>query len=452
MHILFITSEVAPYSGTGANAEVAGALPKALRSLDHLVTVVSPLYPGIDPASHSLARRLSKIEVTVDGQSYGFEMYTGRNVSGVNLVFLRHETLFADAHFFGGAPKDVATRLAAFAAATVEVADAQEENVDVVHGHGAVGAAAVAVAKRKSVLGLHGTDAPTFAPELASVLGACATDRGGLLSPLHAGIAAASRVTSASRSHAEELAQRLELAEEKVVAIGRGIDASVWNPLTDAHLPARFDPVDLTGKDRCKRELQRELDLPTRPEVPLLAIDAFEETSGAGLFAKIASKVLRNDVQIAVAFGPDADGALVAVFEELWDRWPERIAVRTAVDAEFRHRLVGAADLLLVAPEHAPAGGDEMRAQRYGALPIVHRTGALADGVIDCDAKLETGTGFAFDGYDADAILAAVQRALSATSNDAFDALRARVMRIDQSWERSARMHAALYTELTEQA
>ncbi len=255
-------------------------------------------------------------------------------------------------------------------------------------------------------------------------------------------------MTSASRSHADELMKRHDISEERMSAIPRGIDASVWNPLTDAHLPSRFDPVDLSGKAKCKSDLQRDLDLPVRDDLPLIGVDAVDDTSGPALFTKVASQLLRNDVQVVVVFGADADGALVATFEELWDRWPDRIAVRTGANDELRHQLYGGADLMIVAPEHAPAGGGDKRAHRYGALPIVHRTGALADTVVDCDAKLETGTGFAFDGHDADALLGTVQRAIAGYGLDGFADLRARVMRIDHSWERSARMLATLYVDL----
>jgi len=91
-----------------------------------------------------------------------------------------------------------------------------------------------------------------------------------------------------------------------------------------------------------------------------------------------------------------------------------------------------------------------MIAQRYGTLPIAHSTGAIQDFVIDCDAQLETGTGFLFDEDSSDALLSATQRAIAAFKHTDFDGLRRRVMRLDHSWERAGRVFALLYRELTE--
>jgi len=91
-----------------------------------------------------------------------------------------------------------------------------------------------------------------------------------------------------------------------------------------------------------------------------------------------------------------------------------------------------------------------MIAQRYGTLPVARSTGAIQDFVIDCDAQLETGTGFLFDEDLSDALLSATQRAVSACMNADFDGLRRRVMRLDHSWERTGRVFALLYRELTE--
>src|SRR5689334_3619542 len=94
MDILFVTAELSPFSRMGEAAEVCAALPKALRGLGHRVTVLSPLYRTVDPAARSLARRLSKLEVTVGSQPYELEVYDGRTSAGVSLLFVGHESLY----------------------------------------------------------------------------------------------------------------------------------------------------------------------------------------------------------------------------------------------------------------------------------------------------------------------------------------------------------------------
>lgn len=440
MHVLFITASHEPYSA-GPAAEFCGALPKGLRALDLDVSVLSPLYRGIEPQDHSLARRLTKVEVEHEGERYACEIYTGRTVSGVSTIFLGHETLFHEVtRLDEGDDADVARRAAVFAKAAVAIVERSDSPIDVVHGHGWVGAAGLAAladagSTLPRVLTLHGETGP-LADEATK-----------------AGAAVASRVTVGSSRYAAELAEKLGLPEERVVGIPAGIDAAIWNPITDAHLPARFDPVDLAGKRTCKAELQRELGLPVRPEVPLLAVDgAPGGDDGLALLVKVASQLLRNDVQMAILTSEAEDGELVAAYEELWDRWPDRIQVRTGPNEQLRHRLYGGADLMLIGHRRAASGADAMRAHRYGAVPIAHETGALADVIVDCDPKLATGTGFLFSPHTPEMLLGAVQRGFAAyAEREPFAELVRRVMRLDHSWERSARLFDRLYASLFEE-
>ncbi|MCB9602919.1 MAG: glycogen/starch synthase [Sandaracinus sp.] len=446
MHALFVTTEVSPYLGRTAAAEVCGALPKGLRSLGHAVSVMAPLHRSIDPSAHALARRLSKIEVEVDGERFACEMYTGRTVSGVDLIFLGHEDLFRNADDFEG--EGFAKRLAVFARAAAYVITEGKLRFDVVHGHDLAGALTLAhLAAKESpvprVLNLHRgpSQLPVLGPEHAETLGVEGP-------ALEAGLDAAVRTLVASETFAGTLRSRFPRAN--VIAIPSGIDASVWNPLTDPHLPSRFDPVDTRGKARGKESLQRELGLPVRADVPL--IFAEPDATGGGTLSrlvKITSELLRNDVQMAVLLG-DAHADLVAAFEELAQRWPDRIQVRAGHDDAFRHRVLGAADLAAIAPDDAPAGSSVMRAHRYGVVPVARSVGALADLVVDCDARLVTGTGLLFEGHDPDELLSALRRGIAAFSEtEAFARLRERVMRVDHSWDRAARLYEGVYRELT---
>ena len=456
MHAIFVTAEITPYSGAGPAAEVCGALPKGLRSLDHAVTVVSPLYRSIDPDAHSLARRLSKVEVEVGGETQACEIYTGRTVSGVELIFLGHETLFHGTDDFElGDDETVARRAAVFARAAAKVVS-DLEDVDLVHAHDWVGGAFLAALGETAlptVLTLHrGAEQRRFGGAVGELFGDAAADVDGAKAPLVAGLKRAQRVTVSSPRAADALRGTLAdvMDPEALVGIPAGIDASIWNPLTDPHLPHRFDPVDLGGKAKCKAELQRDLELPVEAEVPMVALEERSNGAGLELFVKIASQILRNQVQL-VFVAADSPEPLVERLDELDERWPDQAALLTEADEELRHQLVAAADLVLVAPETAPSGGPEMRAHRYGAVPIVHHVDALADSVVDCDAKLDTGTGFAFGAFDADEMLAAVRRALGAYRQpEAFEALQRRGMRVDHSWDRSARLYEGLYRELLE--
>ena len=471
MEILFVSSEVAPYSHRGPAADVVAALPKALRGLDHKVTVVSPLYDSIDPARHSLARRLSKIEVQLGDRKLSCELYDGRTAGGVDLLFIRHEEVFRGVEHLcpsGDADEEAALRAGLFTRAAVEVARTRDPAVGAIHAHDWIGALFALHARTSGELGEtpivlsihdpsdHGVFDRMVAPALGLEEGlADSIAKDGEIRLLPAGFDRVDRVATSSTTWARELCtpeagyglhEALSGLGDQLVGIENGVDASLWNPTTDPKLPSRYDPMDLSGKARCKADVQRQLGLPVRHDVPVLGMLATDgEISGFDLFAKAAPRVLRNDCQIIAVYSGDAEAPLRGVLEELSERWPDRMQVRDD-DGDLPSLVLGASDLLLVPSRREPTGFAHLWAHRYGVLPIAHRIGSLADAVVDCDAKLETGSGFLFDAATAEDLLAAIRRGMSAFhEREAFEALRGRVMRVDHSWDRSARLFERLY-------
>ena len=293
---------------------------------------------------------------------------------------------------------------------------------------------------------------PAFA---AAVQGAAAPDRDEL-QVLRAGLDAADRWTTVSSTYARRLLDGREGAalreafdahRDALTAIECGVDASTWSPTTDVHLPCRFDPIDRRGKGRCKGALQQAMSLPVRADVPLVGVVATGPADRTiEVFAEIARKVLRNDVQVVVQIDAAEPAERVAVLEALGDRWPDRLQVRRGSAEATTHLIIAASDLLLVLADAADGVALQLRGQRYGAVPVVPADSALSDAIVDCDASLRTGTGFVADDAGPDAVLAAVRRGLAAFTNGAaFGGLQGRVMGLDSSWERSARRYEHVY-------
>jgi starch synthase len=471
MDILFITPEIAGYGAEGPTAEAIAALPKALRGHGHRVTVVTPLWSGIDPQRRGLARRLMTVDVEIDGDKVPCELYDGRTTGGVDLLFIGHPELFGGAENMtdGDDQRVVAERAAVFARAVLGAADKYDGSFGAIHAHDWPGALAIAFAKQDSgladvpaILTIHDPSAQgELAGKDAKALGLSKKDAkiaeaGGRTNVLALGLERADHVTTVSPTYARELAaapngagleERYGALGDKLVGILNGVDSSVWNPATDPRVQSRFDPMDLAGKARNKTHLQRAEGFPVRDDVPLLVLLATSDpSSGFDLFVEIAPKVLRNDCQILVVFDGDESDPLRAKLEELSDRWPDRLKVEGHGDGGITHEALAAADLVLVPSRHEPCGFVQMVAHRYGALPVVRRTGGLADTVVDCDAALETGTGFVFDEATSEDLLAAIRRSFSAFQKvEEIDALKRRVMRLDHSWERSARLYERLY-------
>lgn len=434
-----------------------------MRRADHTVDVVSPLYGHVDTAKLALARRLTKLAFELGGRTWSCELYTGRNPDGVGLIFIGNEEVLLSAKSLSGEGEQLdASRIGVFAAAVTQLLRQNPSDYDVVHAIGwATGAA---IAHLRAAL----PDLPTVLTIFDAShegrfdagdaewlgLGDEARDAGGI-SVLKAGLLSADRVTTLSPNYAHRL-QRLDsdhrLSEvfreigPSLSGVRHGIDPALWNPATDGHLVARFDPFDMEGKDKCKAELQHDLTLPVRSDVPLFGAIGSVDDDGMALLAKIGPDLLRNDVQLVVQL--EGDGELIAIYEELWDQWPDRIQIKTGSDEAFRHVLIAASDFVVTSGHEAPSDTIQMRAQRYGALPIVHRDGGLADEVVDCEASLKTGSGILYDEPTTRSLLSALQRAAAAFANTkAFRDVQSRIMRIDHSWERTTRLYERTYRD-----
>ena len=461
MRILFI----APQAFADApDARDVTTLAKVLRRADHSVDLVSPLYSHVDTAKLALARRLTKLEFDLGGRAWACELYTGRNPDGVGLTFIGNEEVLLSAESLSDAGDQLdASRVGVFASAVAELLKQNADNYDVVHAHGAAAGAVVArlreaLPELASVLTVYdASQQGSFDEANAEWLGLGDDAREGKqVSALKAGLLSADRVTTLSPNYAHRLQRdgdnplsaSFASIAPKIAGVRHGIDPALWNPATDGHLAARFDPFDLEGKAKCKAELQHDLTLPVRSDVPLFSAVGGVDDEGMALLAKIGPDLLRNEIQLVVQL--EGDGELVAIYEELWDQWPDRIQIKTGNDEAFRHQLIAASDFVVVPGAEAPTENIQMRAQRYGALPIVHRDGGLADEVVDCEASLKTGSGLLYDDLTTRSLLSALQRAAAAFANTkAFREMQSRVMRIDHSWERATRLYERTYREAT---
>jgi starch synthase len=199
---------------------------------------------------------------------------------------------------------------------------------------------------------------------------------------------------------------------------------------------------------RCKGALQRELGLPIEPAVPLvISIGRLVHQKGTDLVAAAMPELLREtDAQIAIA--GEGDDALAGRLAEAVAKADGRAVFSRAASEPVVHRMLSAADVVLVPSRFEPCGLVQQYAQRYGALPVARGTGGLIDTVVDCDSKLETGTGFLFEDDTKGALLGAIFRALAARALPQWPTLVKRVMRLDRSWDGPARRYEAIMRNL----
>ncbi len=270
----------------------------------------------------------------------------------------------------------------------------------------------------------------------------------GRLNWLKGGLAFTDYATTVSPTHAIELRTPaggfglhrafIDL-QDRFVGIRNGIDLEVWNPATDLELHESYSIHDLSGKAACKTALQRDYGLAEYPRMPLFGMTArFVDQKGLDLI--LGDHLLeRTEAQfIFLGSGEERyERALVAIATAN----PDRVAVELDFREPLEHRLLGGADLLLMPSLYEPCGLTQMRAQRYGALPVARRVGGLADTIED------QVTGFLFDEYTTGGLERAIKRAttLYRSEPDAWEEHIVEAMSRDFGWSGSADRYLDVY-------
>jgi starch synthase len=474
MEILFVTTELAPFVKVGGLADVSAALPKTLKSLGHRITIVIPRYPAFEQSGLLMARRLTPLRLTMGETTHEITVYDGRLSSQVELVLVEAPGLFDRPGIYGEGEDypDNAIRFALLSRTAVEIARqraADGSPFDVVHANDWPTALVTKYLKdlavpTRSMLSLHNlAHQGVFPKEVLPSLGLSWEDFtvGGIefygsVNLLKQGIISADVVTTVSPTYAQEIqggeqGHRLDgvlRAKGKVLGIVNGVDYSVWNPATDSNLAARFDAEDASNKVRCKGALRKELGLPLEPDVPVISsVGRIVAQKGSDLLAEVLPRLVRgSDAQVVIA--GTGDEAIMAKLRAAVQKVAGRAVYVGAASEALVHRIFAGSDVVLVPSRFEPCGLVQLYAQRYGAAPVARATGGLVDTIVDCDAKLETGTGFLFDEGTADGLYGAAQRALSAYATPRWPAFRRRIMRLDRGWERAARQYEQAYKTL----
>jgi starch synthase len=487
MEILYVSTELAPFVKVGGLADVAAALPKALRGLGHRITIVLPRFPAFEEGGLLVARRLTpiKLPAAAGGKAVDVTVFDGRLASQVDLVLVDAPGLFDRAGVYGERGEDYADNALRFSVLSRAAAELARQRAQAGNPFDVIvcndwpaalvptyldeiqksDAAVPALSATRTVLTIHNVAHQGIFPrETLPDLG-LGWDRFtmdgiefyGKCNFLKQGILAADAVTTVSPTYAREIqtdggGHRLEgvlrARGTALVGIVNGVDYSVWNPATDPALAARYDAEDATGKLRCRGALLQELGLPVGTDGPIIAsVGRLVTQKGIDLVLSMLPKLLRATDAIVVIAG-EGDDATAEKLTTAAEKSHGRVVFKRAASEPLVHRIYAGADIVLVPSRYEPCGLVQLYAQRYGALPVARATGGLVDTIVDCDAHLETGTGFLFENESADELLGATERAIAARSHKSWPALVRRVMRLDRGWERPARRYEQLFRSL----
>jgi starch synthase len=474
-NIVHVAAECWPYARTGGLGEAVSTLAHYQTLAGCGVTVVLPLYRAVRESHPDLqplgpAFSISFGSTVERARFYAQAAARDARRSGVTRVlFVEHDAFFDRPGLYGEDGReypDNARRFAFLSRAAVAALPMVAPRATVLHAHDWHAALTLMYARQLAagdlrlrrltlVQSIHNAcHQGRFMPEVMNDLGLPwswydwrALEWYGRVNFLKGGTAAADAVIAVSPTYGRELRtveggfglhEHFRALGDRLVGVVNGIDQNVWNPATDPLLPARFSASDLTGKARCKAQLQASFSLPAEPRAPVFALCArLTEQKGIGLLLGGAWDWV-PEAQVVVL--GEGDAHFVAALRSLAAAEPHRVAVATQFRDDREHLLVAGADAVLMPSLYEPCGLAQLRAQRYGALPVARRVGGLADTIADGM------TGFHFDEYDPAALGAAMARAMMAyCDREGWHRLVRAAMAQEFGWERSARVYFGVY-------
>jgi ADP-glucose type glycogen/starch synthase len=476
--ILFVASEATPFAKTGGLADVVGSLPRALRQLGHDVQVVIPCYRVVERGGIALAKSNRSLEITLQGRRYRGSLKQ-TVYDGVPYWFIDTPELFDREEIYGTASGDYpdnGLRFGYFSRAVLEMAKLLDFRPDVIHLHDWQTGLIPALLKTdyatqdfyretRTQLTIHNLGYQGMLPrdflrtlELPAELGSSsALEYYGRLSLLKGAIVFSDVITTVSPSYCHEIqgADRghgfdglLRSRGKDLYGIINGLDQRIWNPRTDRHLSHHYSRENLRNKGLCKAALQKELQLDVVRDRPIIAvISRLDPQKGIDLLEAIWTPLLERNVQF-ILLGSGSQEQM-AFWQQQQGRHPGQVSINLTFNEALSHRIYAAADLLLVPSRYEPCGLTQMIALTYGVLPVVRRTGGLADTVVDLDED-PRGYGFVFDHPDPQELLQSIDRGLNLYGKRRrWLTVVKRGMACDFSWKNSAEQYQKLYRQMT---
>ncbi|MEP7343948.1 MAG: glycogen/starch synthase [Gemmatimonadaceae bacterium] len=473
--VVHLAAELAPFARTGGLGEAVDSLAHFQARVGLNVIIIFPLYKQVLDVATDLEPVGEKFPVVVGPRTEEAQVFESRALKKnpsqgkPRILFIANAQYFNRDQIYGDARGDYGDnhrRYAFFCLAALSILPNVATAPVLLHAHDWHMALAPIYLRTydtgreffrrtSSVLTVHnagfqGHFRPEVLPDIGlpwDIYNFQQLEWYGRVNLLKGGMAFADAVTTVSPSHAHELRtpaggfglhEHFIALRERFVGIVNGIDQGEWDPETDPHITTRFSKDDLSGKKRCKTALQRIFGLPQRARTPIFGMSArMVYQKGLDLILD-SPQFLSLDAQFL--FLGQGEKRYIDALTELAQRAPGRIGVQTNFTSRAEHRLLAGADILTMPSQYEPCGLTQMRAQRYGALPVGRKVGGLAD-------TIEDGiTGFLFDSFTTKDFLSACVRAIDHYHHTGvWQTMQREAMSRDFGWERSASKYLDLY-------
>ena len=477
LRVLFLTSEAAPFAKTGGLADVAGALPEALKRQGVDVSIGLPFYRITREGGFSTRPLFSGLEVPLGSAVLNGNVIETRTKEGVPVYLFEREDLFDRPNLYAtpeGDYYDNLERFAYFSRAALLLAEHMGSPLDVIHCHDWQTGLVPAYLKKlykddpffektATLFTVHNIGYQGLFPE--DKLAVCGLppdafrlegmEYWGRISLLKAGLVYADALTTVSPAYAKEIQTPefglgmegiLQKRSADLYGILNGADYGVWSPEKDPDIPYPYDLGRLGEKAGNKEALLDELGLAEDlKDQPLFGmISRLSAQKGCDLLVQVIEEMI--DLGAGVVILGAGEEKFQILLEKAAVRRPGKVALRIGFDESLAHRIMAGVDMLLIPSLYEPCGLTQMYALRYGTVPVVRATGGLDDTIVPFDPETKQGNGFKFGPYNPEALMEAVAAAVRLYREPAtWRVLMTKAMKEDFSWDRSAQRYVELY-------
>ncbi|MDD5617521.1 MAG: glycogen/starch synthase, partial [Candidatus Omnitrophica bacterium] len=434
MKIVICSSEVVPFAKTGGLADVAGALPIALENLKQEVIIVMPKYSCVNNSG-----------LTIKSFKPGFSYANiGKNMK---VYFVENDAYYSRPGLYGektGDYGDNLLRFSFYSQKTLDLLKLIDFKPDVIHCNDWQSALIPVYLKTKlnkdpffkktkTILTVHNLAYQgLFAKEQFSSLGLDESlfsingfEFYGKINFLKAGIIFSDFVTTVSQGYAQEILTKefgcgleevLKSRKDRLSGIINGLDYSAWDPKLDKQIFKNYDALDPKGKKNNKGELQKLCKLTVKDDIPLFGfVGRLAEQKGIDLLSDIIQNMANMNMQMVIL--GTGDLKYHNLLEDVAKKIPQLFSLHLKFDDALARRIYAGCDMFLMPSRYEPCGLGQMISFKYGTVPVVYKTGGLADTVIDYNSDAKNGNGFVFSSYSKDKFLDAMKRGMSLYSN-----------------------------------
>ena len=469
MKILFVAAEATPLVKVGGLADVIGSLPKALVEIGHDVRVIMPRYGIIDPADFTTSPVIGNLNIAVMRRTERVSLKVTELGSKVKVYLVDSDDFRNSIEVYG---KGELERFFLFCRAVLDILPKLDWQPEIVHCHDWHTALIPLWLKRNnchyaSIFTIHNLAYQGFFD--GRFLIDADLEKDWQLRPtdmpdpplnfMSQGILWADLVTTVSETYAKEiltpeygvgLDHLLRYRQDRLFGVVNGLDYDEYNPATDDFIPAKYDVYTVDKRIDNKRALQKRAGFAENVEVPLIGmVSRLDEQKGLDILTASFDILFQKAEAQMVILGRGRE-EYHNLLRQAASRYPKQLAVFIDFDDALARLIYAGCDMFLMPSRFEPCGLGQLIAMRYGAVPIVRHTGGLVDTVQDLTQDMSKGNGFVFQGYDSEAMLAAIQRAVNSYTKKAWHNVMRRIMALDFSWQVSAKRYESIYRKALE--